>query len=79
MISFKTAALGGVVDVPTVDGTKELKIPSGTQSGTVIKLKGLGVPHIRASGRGDHFVEIHIKVPDRLSRGQRKMLEDWEE
>lgn len=78
-ISFKTAALGGVVDVPTVDGPRELKIPTGTQSGTVIKLKGLGVPHLRASGRGDHLVEVHIKVPTHLSRGQKKILEEWEE
>ena len=78
-IAFKAAALGGVVDVPTVDGLKELKIPAGTQSGAVIKLKGLGVPHLRAAGRGDHFVEVHIKVPTHLSRGQKKILEEWEE
>lgn len=78
-VSFKTAALGGVVDVPTVDGPRELKIPAGTQSGTVIKMKGLGVPHLRGASRGDHFVEIHIKVPTHLSRGQKKMLEEFEE
>ena len=62
-----------------MDGSRELKIPAGTQSGAVIKLKGLGVPHLRASGGGDHFVEIHIKVPERLSRAQRKMLEEFED
>ena len=79
VISFKTAALGGVVDVPTVDGLRELKISSGTQSGTVLKLKGLGVPYLKGSGRGDHYIEIHIKVPGHLSRHQKKMLEGWEE
>ncbi|OGL65586.1 molecular chaperone DnaJ [Candidatus Uhrbacteria bacterium RIFCSPLOWO2_01_FULL_47_24] len=79
VIAFKTAALGGVVDIPTVDGLKELKIPASTQSGTVIKMKGLGVPHLGSGGRGDHFVEIHIKVPEHLSRQQKKMLEDFEE
>ncbi len=78
VISFKTAALGGVVDVPTVDGPKELKIPSGTQSGTILKLKGLGVPYLKGTGRGDQHIEIHIKVPEHLSRQQKKMLEDWE-
>ncbi len=78
VISFKTAALGGVVDIPTVDGLRELKIPAGTQSATVIRMKGLGVPHLKGGGRGDHFVEVHIKVPEHLSRQQKKMLEDWE-
>ena len=89
VISFKTAALGGTVDIPTVDGPRELKIPVATQSGIVIKMKGLGVPHLSARGgsafggkgaeRGDHFVEIHIKVPEHLSRQQKKMLEEFEE
>ena len=79
VISFKTAALGGVVDIPTVDGPRELKIPAGTQSATVIKMKGLGVPHLKGTGRGDQHIEIHIKVPEHLSRQQKKMLEDWNE
>lgn len=77
-VSFKIAALGGVVDVNTVDGVRELKIHAGTQSGTVAKLKGLGVPYLKGSGRGDHYVEIHIKVPEHLSRHQKKILDEWE-
>lgn len=77
-VPFKIAVLGGKVDVNTVDGVKELKIPNGTQSGTIIKLRGLGIPHLRSSSRGDHFVEIHIKVPEHLSRQQKKILEEFE-
>lgn len=77
-VPFKIAALGGVVDVPTVDGIKELKIPASTQSGTVIKLKNLGVPYLRSSARGDHFVEVHVSVPEKLSRAQKRMLEEFE-
>ncbi|KKU13332.1 MAG: Chaperone protein DnaJ [Parcubacteria group bacterium GW2011_GWC2_45_7] len=78
-IPFKIATLGGAVEVNTVDGSKELKIPAGTQSGTVLKLKGLGVPHLKGHGRGDHFVEVQIKVPEHLSRHQRKVLEEFED
>ncbi|MBI2551706.1 DnaJ domain-containing protein [Candidatus Uhrbacteria bacterium] len=85
VVSFKTAALGGVVDIPTVDGLRELKIPAGTQSGSVMRIKGLGVPHLgrgrpgdEPRARGDHYVEIHIRVPEHLSRHQKRMLEEWE-
>ncbi|MBI4135141.1 molecular chaperone DnaJ [Candidatus Uhrbacteria bacterium] len=78
-VPFKVAALGGEVEVLTADGARELKISAGTQSGTVMKLKGLGVAHLRGSNRGDHFVEVHVKVPERLSRHQRKILEEFED
>ncbi len=78
-VPFKVAALGGEIEVLTADGARELKIPAGTQSGTVIKLKGLGIAHLRGGGRGDHFVEVHVKVPERLSRHQRKILEEFED
>lgn len=77
-LDFKVAALGGKVEVETVDGVIELKIPAGTQSGQVFKLKGRGVPFLRGSGRGDHFVEVSIKVPERLTKKQKELLEDWE-
>jgi len=78
VIPFKIAALGGKVDIQTVDGAKDLKIPAGTQSGNVIRIKNLGIPHLRDSARGDHFVEIHIKVPQKLSRHQKKILEEFD-
>lgn len=78
-VDFKTAALGGEHEVETVDGAVMLKIPSGTQSGAILKLKGKGVPHVRGSGRGDHFVEIAITVPKHLSKRQKQILEEFEE
>jgi len=75
-ISVATAALGGKIEVETVDGPVELKIPEGTQSGRVIKLKEKGVPHLRGRGRGDHLVEVIVKTPTGLSRKQKEMLRD---
>jgi molecular chaperone DnaJ len=73
------AALGGTIAVETVDGLVDLKIPAGTQPGQTFRLRGKGVPHLRKSGRGDHLVEATVKVPTKLSRGQKKALEQWEE
>lgn len=78
-LSFATAALGTSLDVETVDGPVEVTIPHGTQPGTVLRLKGRGVPRLNGSGRGDHFVEVVVKIPERLSKGQRKALEEWSE
>lgn len=70
------AMLGDVVDVETVDGTVELKIPEGTQSGTVFRLRGKGVKH--ANSRGDQLVEVEVEIPRKLSRKARKALEEIE-
>jgi molecular chaperone DnaJ len=75
-IGFKQAALGDKIEVMTVDGPVTLKIPEGTQSGKVFILRDKGVPKINARGRGDHLVTIVVKTPTRLSRQQRKILED---
>jgi len=75
-IGMIAAALGTVIPVKTVDGEVELKIPSGTQPGTVIKLKSKGVPHLRSEGRGDHLVTIEVEIPKKLSKKQKKLLED---
>lgn len=77
-LDFKTAALGGKIEVNTVDGQIELKIPVGTQSGQIFKLKNLGAPDAHRGGRGSHFVEVRIYVPERLSKRQREILEEWE-
>lgn len=77
-IDFKTAALGGTVDVRTIDGVVSLKIPSGTQSGQIFKLKGKGMPSLKFGGRGDHYVEIAIKVPQKLTKRQREILEEFD-
>ena len=69
-------ALGGSAAAATLDGEVELKIPAGTQPGTVLRLKGKGVPHLKRSGRGDHLVTVNVVVPRKLSRAQRKFLEE---
>jgi molecular chaperone DnaJ len=77
-ITFPNAALGTTVDVETVSGKVKLKIPAGTQSGKVFRLTDHGLPHLNRDSRGDHFVTVNVKTPTRLSRKQRKILEDFE-
>lgn len=75
-IGFSTAALGGTVDVPTLESMAELKIPAGTQSGTVIRLRGKGIADPRTGAIGDQYVLVVVKTPEKLSREQKKLLED---
>lgn len=75
-IGFAPAALGGKIEVETVDGPVKMKIPEGTQSGTIFKLKGRGVPRLRGNGRGDHLVEVIVNTPTRLSKKQKDLLEE---
>ena len=76
-ISMVDAALGTEVDVETVDGTVTMKVPAGTQSGTDFKLSGHGVPHMNSDKRGPHIVNIIVDIPTKLSRKQRKILEEF--
>lgn len=75
-ISFTTAALGGEVEVPTLEGKAQLKIPAGTQGATVFKLRGKGVPVLSSSQRGDLLVRVLVEVPSRLNAEQRRKLEE---
>lgn len=75
-INIAQAALGDEVMVPTVDGEVEIAIPHGTQSGAVIRLRGLGVPHLGGSGRGDQLVMVQVAIPDRLSDRQRELFNE---
>jgi molecular chaperone DnaJ len=59
-----------------VDGPVKLKIPAGTQSGTVFKLRGKGAPRLRGRGRGDHLVKVIVKTPTNLTRRQKKLLRE---
>ncbi len=77
-ISFPQAALGCKINIETVEGPLELKVPEGTQSGTVFKLRNRGVNSLRGGGKGSHFVKIVVKTPTKLSRKQKKMLEEWD-
>jgi molecular chaperone DnaJ len=78
-ISFAQAALGGQVDVPTLDGPVKLKIPAGTQSGKVFRLKGKGVPSLSGQGRGDQHVRVTVETPTHLGKEQRDLLERFAE
>lgn len=78
-ISFVLAALGGEIEVPTLDGNVKLKIPAGTQPGTVFRLKGKGIPHLRGHSRGDEYIKVNITVPTRLAERQKKLLQELRE
>jgi molecular chaperone DnaJ len=73
-ISFATAALGGTVDVPTLDGNVVLKVPPETQSGSVFRLRGKGVRSVRASGLGDLFCRVQVETPINLTVEQKERL-----
>lgn len=77
-ISFATASLGGEVEVPTLDGTEKMKVPSGTQSGHEFRLKGNGMPVIGSRSKGDQVVHVYIDVPKKLNSRQKELLEEFE-
>jgi molecular chaperone DnaJ len=74
-INIAQATLGADVEVPTVDGNVTLKIPSGTQPGKVLRMRGKGVPHLRGNGRGDQLVVVNVDIPTRLSGEQRQLFD----
>ena len=78
-IRFSTAALGGEVHVPTLEGKAALKIPAGTQNGTTFKLRGKGLPTLHSSQRGDLMVRVLVEVPTKLDSAARKKLEEFAE
>ena len=79
-ISFTKAALGGEVIVPLIDGTKvNLKIPSGTETGDRVRLKGKGMSIVRSSVRGDLYAHAYIHTPKKLNKRQRELLEELDE
>jgi len=69
------AALGDEVDVPTVHGKVKLKVPAGTQSGTILRLRGKGAPKLRGTGNGDQHVEVIVDTPKKLTDKQRQALQ----
>jgi len=79
LLSFPTAALGGTVEIPTIDGRVKVKIESGTQPGKVLRLRGKGLPSVNQYGTGDLLVNISVYVPESLSRDERKLIEKLEE
>ncbi|MFC5279209.1 molecular chaperone DnaJ [Halorubrum rubrum] len=78
-VSFPQAVFGDTIDVETVDGTVEMDVPAGTQSGETFRLKGKGMPHLRRRGRGDLYVQVAVVVPESLNEEQREALEAFAE
>lgn len=78
-ISFYQAALGTEIEIQTVDGQVKLKIPAGTQTGKVLRLKGRGAPVLNGSGRGDHLVTVHIVTPTKLTRKEKELFKQMAE
>jgi len=76
-ISFTQAALGATIDVPSLNGTRGLKIPPGTQYGSVFRIKGQGLPDIRTHRTGDELVQITIETPTRLNAKQQELLREF--
>ncbi len=76
-IPFSTAALGGEIPVPTLDGKASLKVPAGMQSGQIFKLRGKGISNVNGRGRGDLLARLLVEVPTRLNAEQRQKLEEF--
>jgi molecular chaperone DnaJ len=75
-----TAALGGQIEVPTIDGGRtRVKIPEGTESGKQFRLKGKGMPVLRSKQQGDLYIQVDVETPKNLSRKQRDLLKSFEE
>ncbi len=79
-VSMTTAAMGGEIDAPTLDGGKtRVKVPAGVQSGKQLRLRGKGMPALRGAGAGDLYIELHVETPVNLSSRQRELLREFEE
>ncbi len=77
-ISFPQAALGTRVEVPTLDGKVRMKVPPGTQSGKVLRLRAKGLPSLRSGAQGDILVRLQVETPSELTDRQRRLLEEFE-
>jgi molecular chaperone DnaJ len=76
-ITFPQAALGATVDVPVLDGTAKLEVPTATQNGQLLRLRGKGMPSIHGRGRGDAVYQVVVEVPGKLTSRQRELLEEF--
>ena len=77
-IPFTLAILGGATEIPTIDKKIKIKIRQGTQPGTMVRLRGKGIPRPRGYGRGDQYIRLIITIPERLTREQKRLLEEFE-
>jgi len=78
-VSFSQAALGAEIEVPTLFGKTKLKIPAGTQTNTVLRMRGEGMPSVRGKGKGDQFVHVVVRTPTNLSEKQKKLLSEFDD
>ena len=78
-ITFVQAALGAEMEIPTIDGKVKYDIPEGTQSGTVFRLRGKGIPNLNGKGRGDQYVTVFVETPRNLNHEQREALKKFGE
>jgi len=77
-LSFTTAALGGEVEVPSLNGNVKLDIPEGTQTGTVFRIVNEGIPHVGSYGKGDEYVVVKVSTPTNLSHREKELLREFE-
>jgi molecular chaperone DnaJ len=77
-ISFRDAALGASVRVPTLTGVAEVTTPPGTQSGAVLRMRGMGLPRPKGKGMGDQLVKVTVEVPKKISKAQREVIEEFD-
>jgi len=77
-VSMVDATLGCEIVVPTLEGTEKIKVDSGSQPNTIIKLKGKGVPHINSRGTGDQYVRIVVNIPKKLNKHQKNLLDEFQ-
>jgi curved DNA-binding protein len=75
-INFSEAVLGTTIEVPTLEGMKKVKVPPGTQSHTKMRLKGLGIPHFQTEGRGDEYVKVIVKVPQKVTEKTKGLIQE---
>jgi len=77
-VTYAEAALGASVEIPTPEGPVSLKVPGGTESGKLLRVKGRGVPHLKGSGRGDLLARVKVTVPKKLTKAEREALEGYQ-
>jgi len=78
-VNFSQATLGDKIDIPTLAGKVGLQIPSGTQAGKLLRLKGMGIPHLNRRGKGDMYVKINVRTPQKLTKKQKELIKRLKE
>jgi molecular chaperone DnaJ len=76
VLGYSQAVFGDKIDIPTIDGTAKLKVPSGIQPGQILRVRGKGFPMMGSSRRGDQLVKIQIDVPSKMNRDEKKSIEE---